>query len=116
MVHFIKFRPIKPKSPHLNGKVERSQQTDKVEFYHLLNLKDASSNLPKLLSEWEYFYNHKPPHSALGGKTPWEKFKELEPQTAIQPDVTQMYWDSNEHILPRARKYLKWKRKMSHFC
>ena len=24
--HFIKFRPIKPRTPHLNGKVERSQQ------------------------------------------------------------------------------------------
>ena len=31
MVHFIKFRPIKPRSPHLNGKVERSQKTDKAE-------------------------------------------------------------------------------------
>jgi len=31
--HFIKFRPIKPRSPHLNGKVERSQKTDKSEFY-----------------------------------------------------------------------------------
>jgi transposase InsO family protein len=28
MDHFIKFRPIKPRSPHLNGKVERSQLTD----------------------------------------------------------------------------------------
>lgn len=25
--YFIKFRPIKPRSPHLNGKVERTQQT-----------------------------------------------------------------------------------------
>jgi len=24
----IKFRPIKPRAPHLNGKVERSQRTD----------------------------------------------------------------------------------------
>ena len=31
--HFIKFRPIKPKSPHLNGKVERTHQTDKSEFW-----------------------------------------------------------------------------------
>ncbi|EPF3864902.1 DDE-type integrase/transposase/recombinase, partial [Escherichia coli] len=29
----IKFRPNKPASPHLNGKVERSQKTDKAEFY-----------------------------------------------------------------------------------
>ena len=29
----VKFRPNKPGSPHLNGKVERSQMTDKLEFY-----------------------------------------------------------------------------------
>ncbi len=28
----IKFRPNKPGSPHLNGKVEHSQKTDKTEF------------------------------------------------------------------------------------
>ena len=28
MKYSIKFRPVKPGSPHLNGKVERSQQTD----------------------------------------------------------------------------------------
>ncbi len=28
----IKCRPIKPGSPHLNGKVERSQKTDLEEF------------------------------------------------------------------------------------
>jgi transposase InsO family protein len=29
----IKFRPNKPGSPHLNGKVEPSQKTDLEEFY-----------------------------------------------------------------------------------
>ena len=29
----IKFRPTPPRSPHLNGKVERSQQTDRIEFW-----------------------------------------------------------------------------------
>ncbi len=33
MKYSIKFRPVKPGSPHLNGKVERSQQTDLREFY-----------------------------------------------------------------------------------
>ncbi|BET32761.1 hypothetical protein WCIBmN4_04600 [Wolbachia pipientis] len=32
----IKFRPIKPFSPHLNGKVERAQRTDLDEFYKVL--------------------------------------------------------------------------------
>jgi len=35
----IKFRPNKPASPHLNGKVERSQKTDKIEFYATVDLK-----------------------------------------------------------------------------
>lgn len=34
------FRPIPPRSPHLNGKVERSQQTDWVEFYATADLAD----------------------------------------------------------------------------
>lgn len=114
MQHFIKFRPIKPRSPHLNGKVERSQQTDKVEFYNLLNLKDPKLELSKLLAEWEYFYNHKRPHSALDDKTPWEKFEELESKVPIQPEVTGNYWNSNEQILPRSSKFLKWQNNLSH--
>jgi transposase InsO family protein len=38
----IKFRPIKPRSPHLNGKVERSQRTDLDEFYATVDLSDPA--------------------------------------------------------------------------
>ncbi len=34
----VKIRPKKPGSPHLNGKVERSQKTDKTEFYVAVDL------------------------------------------------------------------------------
>jgi transposase InsO family protein len=51
----IKFRPIPPRSPHLNGKVERSQQTDWVEFYATADLADP--DLPLRLEEWQFFYN-----------------------------------------------------------
>ena len=37
--HKIKFRPIKPLSPHLNGKVERSQKTDLDEFYSSVDIR-----------------------------------------------------------------------------
>lgn len=47
----IKFRPIKPRSPHLNGKVERSQRTDLDEFYSAVDLNDPS--LEDRLSEWQ---------------------------------------------------------------
>lgn len=48
MEYGIKFRPIKPGSPHLNGKVERSQRTDLEEFYATANLK-ASDLQDRLL-------------------------------------------------------------------
>ena len=45
----IKFLPIKPASPYLNGKVERSQRTDLDEFYSTVDLKN--SDLHTLLAE-----------------------------------------------------------------
>lgn len=44
----IKFRPNKPASPHLNGKVERSQKTDKAEFYATVDL--STDDLKELLA------------------------------------------------------------------
>lgn len=117
MCHFIKFRPIKPRTPHLNGKIERSQKTDKAEFYSLLNLKDPNINLTELVAQWEHFYNYKRPHSSLNGKTPYEKYLEVEYKAPIQPDVTQAYWDSPpEKIVARNSKYLTWieQQRLSH--
>jgi len=51
MEYGIKFRPIRPASPHLNGKVERSQRTDLDEFYPTIDLK--SSDLSQQLQEWQ---------------------------------------------------------------
>jgi transposase InsO family protein len=66
---------IKVRTPHLNGKVERSHSTDKQEFYQLLTYKD-DVNLNKKLEEWESFYNYHRPHSSLNGKTPYEVLRE----------------------------------------
>lgn len=115
MVHYVKFRPIKPRTPHLNGKIEQSQQTDKAEFYSLLNLKDLSLPLEKLLAEWEHFYNYKQPHASLKSKTPYEKYLELKDKIPFQADVTQAYWDSPpEAIVPRNSKYLAWIKSISY--
>ena len=66
---------IKPRSPNLNGKVERSHRTDKQEFYQLLTYK-GDVDLKSKLSEWENFYNYIRPHSALNGKTHYEVLRE----------------------------------------
>lgn len=80
MSHFIKFHPIKPRSPHLNGKVEHSQKTDRAEFYCLLNLCDKFLVLEPLLADWEYFYNHKSGLAAyvVRPRKPHLKFNKLE--------------------------------------
>lgn len=85
----IKFRPNRPRAPHLNGKVERSQQTDWMEFYSTVDLEDPL--LPELLEEWQFFYNWHRPHSALGGKTPMERCCELLEATPSQEDVESQY-------------------------
>ncbi len=67
---------IKPRSPHFNGKVERSHRSDKEEFYQLLNYTD-DVDLNEKLSQWERFYNFHRPHGAFNGKTPYEALKSM---------------------------------------
>ena len=100
-IHFIKYRPIKPRSPHLNGKVERSQLTDKSEFYSTIPRSEKNIGLAKKLQDWEYFYNYQRPHSSLNGKTPHEMFLTVKEITPIQPEVTLKYWEKETEILPR---------------
>lgn len=64
----IKFRPIRPRSPHLNGKVERSQRTDLEKFWPTVDL-DAA-DLENQLSEWRHYYNWERPHGSLNGNSP----------------------------------------------
>ena len=66
---------IKPRTPRLNGKVERSHKTDQQEFYQLLEY-SGDVDLEKKLKIWEDFYNFNRPHGAFAGKTPYEALKE----------------------------------------
>ena len=66
---------IRVRTPRLNGKVERSHRTDKEEFYQLLSYTD-DVDLNEKLEEWQNFYNYHRPHSALSGKTPYERLRE----------------------------------------
>jgi len=67
---------IKPQTPQLNGKVERSHRTDQTEFYQLLTYTDDTA-LNAKLKAWENFYNYDRPHLSLQGKTPYEVMKSL---------------------------------------
>jgi len=67
---------IKPRSPQLNGKVERSHRSDQEEFYQLLTYTD-DVDLNKKLAQWENFYNYSRPHGAFNGKTPYEALRTM---------------------------------------
>ena len=67
---------IKPRSPQLNGKVERSHRSDQEEFYQLLSYTD-DVDLNKKLAQWERFYNFDRPHGAFNGKTPYEALRSM---------------------------------------
>lgn len=67
---------IKPRSPQLNGKVERSHRSDQEEFYQLLTYTD-DVDLNKKLATWEEFYNFNRPHGAHRGKTPYEALRSM---------------------------------------
>ena len=67
---------IRPRSPHLNGKVERSHRVDDREFYRILDKDGITDDIQlfnKKLREWEDYYNYHRPHSALDGQTPYER-------------------------------------------
>lgn len=69
---------IKPATPRLNGKVERSHRIDAEEFYRMLDgvVIDDTGLFNERLKEWEDFYNFNRPHGALGGQTPYERLRE----------------------------------------
>ncbi|MFY9782976.1 MAG: integrase core domain-containing protein, partial [Acidimicrobiales bacterium] len=69
---------IKPATPRLNGKVERSHRIDNEEFYRQLEgvVIDDAGLFNDKLREWEDFYNFNRPHGGLGGQTPYERLKQ----------------------------------------
>jgi transposase InsO family protein len=82
---------IKPATPRLNGKVERSHRIDDEEFYRQLNgvVVDNTELFNQRLQEWEHFYNFDRPHGGLGGQTPYERLRERTNAPSV-PDLRQM--------------------------
>ena len=81
----IKFRPIRPRSPHLNGKIERAQRTALEELRACADLKTQGPGDER--AEWQTFFNWRRPHSARGGKTPIDRVCELLPKIPMTEQV-----------------------------
>jgi len=63
---------LPPRSPKLNGRVERANRTHTEEFYELTPCSLSISELNCELQAWERTYNTVRPHQALGYLTPQE--------------------------------------------
>lgn len=74
----IRHTYIRPATPRLNGKVERSHRIDAEEFYRQLEgvVIDDTDLFNERLREWENFYNFERPHGSLGGQTPYERLRQ----------------------------------------
>jgi transposase InsO family protein/transposase-like protein len=69
-LHGIRLFVLPPRSPKLNGHVERSNRTHKEEFYYRLTSATTLTQVSKLLRRWEDVHNTYRPHQALGQITP----------------------------------------------
>jgi transposase InsO family protein len=116
--HRVKLRPNRARAPHLNGKVERSQQTDLVggrnapPFYALeidgkgrLRRAKAPDEIAGRLAEWEQFYNEVRPHSGIGRKPPRKRWEEVAELTPTREELDARYDPTSE---PRTVKRGSW--------
>ena len=66
----IKLFVLPPRSPKLNGHVERAHRTHTEEFYEVTEVNFELLELNQALIKWEKVYNTIRPHQALGYMTP----------------------------------------------
>jgi transposase InsO family protein len=79
---------IRPRTPHLNGKVERSHRVDEQEFYQLLDKDGVTDDIHLFndkLRQWEDYYNYHRPHGALDGQTPYERLLAKKHSASVSP-------------------------------
>jgi len=83
----IKLFVLPPRSPKLNGHVERAQRTHTEEFYEVTDTGFEIEELNHALLQWEKVYNTIRPHQALGYLTP-EEFLKLHQQNKRKEEVS----------------------------
>ncbi len=66
---------LPPRSPKLNGHVERANRTHREEFYEVEEVALELEEHNRQLERWEYVYNHIRPHQALDYLTPFEYYQ-----------------------------------------
>lgn len=77
IAHGIEFRHIPPKSPHLNGRIERPHGVDKWRYNRMTTGSHKLEELREFAVEDCLDYNTYRPHESLGMMTPLEYLKSL---------------------------------------
>ena len=96
---------LPPKSPEINGAVERCNSSWRYEFYAVYDLPcPARSDLNPLIDAFQHRYNTYRPHGALGGKTPAQYLtsppSQARPPSLICPERGQLI-DAALNLLQR---------------
>ena len=91
----IKFRPIRQRSLHFNGKVEREQRTDLEEFHANVNLQNT--HLQDRSREWPHYYNCELIHGAIS-MAPNDRCLDLKDKTPYWYEVEENDDPTKEHI------------------
>lgn len=81
---------LPPKSPKLNGHVERAQRTHTEEFYEITDSSFEIKELNEALLKWEMIYNTVRPHQSLRYLTPKE-YLEQKVSPEKRRDVSGIY-------------------------
>ncbi len=87
----IRLFVLPPKSPKLNGAVERANRTHTEEFYEVTESSWTVEELNQELLEWEKIYNTIRPHQALRYLTPLQFLKQLGIIPNKDPSPSHMY-------------------------
>lgn len=80
----LKLFVLPPRSPKLNGHVERAQRTHTEEFYEITPSSFQIPELNRELLDWERVYNTIRPHQALGYRTPHQFVAQWASQSHFQ--------------------------------
>ncbi len=67
---------LPPKSPKLNGHVERSNRTHREEFYEVYDVDLNLEEHNKQLAKWKHVYNYIRPHESLDYLTPYQYYRQ----------------------------------------
>lgn len=102
MTEGVKFRPIRPRSPHLNGKVERVQRTMLDEFWSAVE--PRAPDIDQQLAAWVHHYNWYRSHESLANRCPIDLVADLADKTPTWDEVCDAYDPGRERI--RARHYV----------